>query len=147
MRMLSVVLLLILLLPASLRAASGSEMKSLAVLNLFLADPLEGSPAEVLKIVENSPREVELSNKYLPWIATENRPQGHELLLAAFMAGNLKAQIEKNSPDPQPYAGVLAIIDVYRKIQAYKPGFEVASVDHFIALEKEGKLKAYIESE
>ena len=135
--------------PAS-AATSDTEISS--TISEFLKEPLSpaatGLAQKILTFAEESPNhEIAISPKYTPWLEEEKASAAGSLLLAAFFAGNLKAQIESGVSSPKPYEGVLAVIDVYKKIQARKAGFRMASVDRLIDLERQGTLKSYIEKE
>jgi hypothetical protein len=101
----------------------------------------------VLQFAEATPHHtIHISLGYLPWANSRNLPDGSQLLLAAFVAGNLREQIRKHSSRPEPYAGALVVIEVYQKILRKRPGFKIPKVEKFIAMEKSGLLKAHIES-
>lgn len=89
---------------------------------------------------------VEITLGYLPWSSREDLPTGSQLLLAAFVAGNLQEQIKKGSARPEPYAGALAVICVYRKLSEKIPDFRISQVEEFMALESKGRLRNYIAS-
>jgi len=140
----------LILLP-SLKAGM-SEAQATVAITTFLADPLSVNSADVakqiLQFAEETPdHEVVIEPKYMPWLEASHPPEGSELLLAAFFAGNLNEQIKKNTAKAEPYAGALSVIDVYGKIRKKKIGFRLDSVDHWITLEKQGLLKAFIEKE
>ena len=101
----------------------------------------------VLEFAEATPdHTVVIKLGYLPWSKSRSLPEGSNMLLAAFVAGNLREQIRKNSSQPEPYAGALAAIGVYQKLLRSHPDFKIPKVEEFIALEKRGALRAYIDS-
>jgi len=101
----------------------------------------------VLEFAESSPDHTILINLgYLPWSKSRNLPDGSNMLLAAFVAGNLREQIRKNSSQPEPYAGALAVIVVYQKLLQSNPGFKIAKVEEFIVMQKKGVLRSHIAS-
>lgn len=101
----------------------------------------------VLKFAGTTPHyKIQISLCYLPWADSQNLPDGSQMLLAAFVAGNLQEQIRKNTSKPEPYAGVLAIIEVYQKMSRTRPDFKIPKVDEFITMEKRGVLRTHVES-
>lgn len=115
----------------------------------FLGDPLGPTePArKIMKFAKESPdHEVSIDLKVLPWLEEKTPPPGYPLLLAAYMAGNLQGQFANGTTKSDSYAGALAVISVYQKIQADDPSIQIPSIDHLRALEKEGKLKAYLDT-
>lgn len=101
----------------------------------------------VLKFAGTSPNyKIQISLCYLPWANSPDLPDGNQMLMAAFVAGNLQEQILKNSSRPEPYAGALAVIEVYQKMLRTRPDFKIPKVEEFIAMEKRGVLRSHIES-
>lgn len=101
----------------------------------------------VLEFADATPDyQIRISLSYLPWANSPDLPDGSQMLLAAFVAGNLQEQIRKNSSRPEPYAGTLAVIKVYQKMSQQRPGFKIPKVENFIAMESRGVLRAHIES-
>lgn len=101
----------------------------------------------VLQFAEATPDyTIRISRGYLPWAGGRNLPAGSQMLLAAFVAGNLQEQIRKNSSQPEPYAGALAVIEVYQKMARSRSNFKIPKVEKFIVMERRGVLRAHIES-
>ena len=143
-------LLLIGVLSAQVSFGAMTDAEAAVVIDRFLADPLSPSErqsaAKILQFAEESPtHEVTVDVKYMPWLKETPPPEGSELLLAAFMAGNLKEQIKKNTTKSEDYAGALAVLEVYRKLQEKK--IVIPELDHWIELEKQGTLRSFIEKD
>jgi hypothetical protein len=66
------------------------------------------------------------------------------MLTAAFLVGNVDAQLLRGAKKDDPYAGVLQVIDTYRQMQRNNVKLKIAEVEKFIEMEKHGKLKAYV---
>jgi hypothetical protein len=129
--------------------AAISDADAAPIISAFLTDPLsqasQDAARQINQFCEESPdHEVVIDAKYMPWLGSSKPPEKSEILLVAFMAGNLKAQIEKKTSKPEPYAGALAVIDVYNKIRANTMGYRVSSIDQWISLEKQGRLETFI---
>ncbi len=120
-------------------------------INTLLQNPASSAARNsgrvVLEFAESTPDHRVLINLgYLPWAKSRNLPDGSQMLLAAFVAGNLQAQMKKNSSNPEPYAGTLAVIAVYQKMRQANPRFKIPKVEEFIAMEKRGVLRSHINS-
>ncbi len=62
--------------------------------------------AQIIEFAGESPDyHIELEVAYMPWVKDRALPKGSQILLAAFIAGNLREQMRKNSSKPEPYAG------------------------------------------
>ncbi len=113
--------------------------------------------ADALKAAEVVTRFVELSEDCLivldpeaiPW--AENAELGEadspetmlrSLLLAAYFAGNTKAQLDSGKVEDMPYPGWLFVIRAYKTIQE-KTEFSIPSIDELVEMEKKGTLERY----
>lgn len=112
---------------------------------------------EAVRAAEVVTRFVELSEDCLivldpeaiPWVddAEVSRADDPEtllrsLLLAAYFAGNTKAQLDSGKVEDMPYPGWLFVIRAYRSIQE-KTAFRIASIEEFIAMEEKGTLERF----
>lgn len=112
-----------------------------------MSDAAKEAGAQIIQFAGESPNyHVDLEVGYMPWVKDKGLPKGSQMLLAAFIAGNLKEQMRKNSSRPEPYAGVLAAIDVYQKIRRSDSNFRISKVEKFIAMQQQGTLRAYVDS-
>jgi len=88
---------------------------------------------------------VNISQKALPFLSKkQNSSPERGTLMAAFIAGNIDAQLLRGEKKDEPYAGELQVIDTYRQMQRTNPKLRIAEVDKFIELEKRGELKRYV---
>lgn len=112
---------------------------------------------EAVRAAEVVTRFVELSEDCLvvldpeaiPWAEDSELGDGDDpgtllrsLLLAAYFAGNTKAQLEAGKVEDMPYPGWLFVIRAYKAIQQ-KTDFVVASIDELVAMEEKGTLERY----
>jgi hypothetical protein len=128
---------------------SASEARVLKNIETLLRNPTSQAArdagAAVIEFAGESPDyHVELEVGYMPWVKDRDLPAGSQMLLAAFIAGNLREQIRKKTSKPEPYAGVLAALEVYEKLKRNDPGFQIAKADKFLAMERQGVLRAHI---
>jgi hypothetical protein len=131
--------------------AAPSESRVKQKIETLLRDPTSNAAkqagAEIIEFAGKSPNyHVELQVGYMPWVTERNLPRGSQMLLAAFIAGNLREQMRKNSSHPEPYAGVLAALEVYQKMKRSDPDFHIPKVEKFIAMERAGTLERHIAS-
>ncbi len=69
-------------------------------------------------------------------------PMLRSLLLAAYFAGNAKAQLISGKVEDMPYPGWLFVIRAYRSIQK-KTEFNLPSIEELAAMEDKGTLERY----
>ena len=132
-------------------AAIASEARVRRNIETLLRNPMSDAAreagAQIIQFAGESPDyHVELEVGYMPWVKEKGLPKGSQMLMAAFIAGNLKEQMRKNSSKPEPYAGVLAAISVYQKSRRSDSNFRIPTMEKFIAMEQQGTLRAYIDS-
>ena len=112
---------------------------------------------EALRAAEVVTRFVELSEDCLivldpeaiPWAedseltrADDPETMLRSLLLAAYFAGNTKAQLDSGKVEDMPYPGWLFVIRAYKSIQE-KTEFRIESIEEFIAMEEQGTLERF----
>jgi hypothetical protein len=64
------------------------------------------------------------------------------LLLAAYFAGNTKAQLDSGKVEDMPYPGWLFVIRAYQSVLE-RTEFRIASIEEFIAMEEKGTLERF----
>jgi hypothetical protein len=112
---------------------------------------------EAVRAAEVVTRFVELSEDCLilldpeaiPWAedseltrADDPEDMLRSLLLAAYFAGNTKAQLDSGKVEDMPYPGWLFVIRAYKSIQE-KTEFRIESIEQFIAMEEQGTLERF----
>ena len=83
----------------------------------------------------------------IPWVMAERAPDKtddtiYAMLLAAYFAGNAKAQLLAGKTADDPYRGWLATIKAYRQFQT-KRSIVIPSLEKFSEMEAAGSLKAH----
>ncbi len=86
---------------------------------------------------------VTITPEYCPWIMNQQIKQKH-VLLAAYIAGNIKPQIEQHKAKNHAYEGVIYLLSVYKKLRQQASIRRVESIENMIELKNNGKLKQYI---
>ena len=88
---------------------------------------------------------VDIGPEQLPWIGEswgldrdrENACQS--MLMAAFVAGNVKSQIKNDKAEDYTYSGWIFVIATYRRLQAKEP-FRSPSIDALAKMQADGRL-------
>jgi hypothetical protein len=91
---------------------------------------------------------VDLGTDSVPWCDVKKGlselPNSGErgLLLAAYLSGCVKAQLESGRQDPSPYPGWVAMLRVYRSLRV-REGLKLPEVDALLARQAGGTLERY----
>ena len=145
-----VAMLCLALVPRVAGAAEPTVEEARAAIEAIETDPLAaekaGHPKTVMTFAERSPDVlVMLDRELLPTFGDKTTPHA-DLLNAAFVGGNVRAQLDAKKNKDDSYAGLQTLFRVYRAIQAAEKDFRVESIEKLEALDKEGKLKAKVEA-
>jgi hypothetical protein len=91
---------------------------------------------------------VDLGTDAVPWCDVKrgmaDLPHSGErgLLLAAYLAGSIRAQLAGGATDSSPYAGWVHMITVYRAMKT-RQGVDIPEIDRLVALQASGGLARY----
>ncbi len=151
-------LLVIIVVTACMAGSSFGDVKSnhqdemtaesaLRAIKTFQDDPLnKEAGAEIVRFAQASDAvTITIASKYCPWIERGKEVKNGHILLCAYIAGNLKAQLEKKVNKDQPYDGVLQVISTYKQLLKTNATEKVDSIEKWIGLQQAGKLKSHIE--
>jgi hypothetical protein len=135
--------------PYVAHAAVPTEQEVRAAIDAIEKDPVAAARTDHLKTVmtfaEESPDVmVMLDPELLPLWANKTDPHA-PLLNAAFVAGNVKSQLDSKKNKDDSYAGLQMMFKAYHAIQASEKEYKVEAIDKLEALDKEGKLKEKVE--
>jgi hypothetical protein len=147
--LLVVPLLCLIAMAGAASAAPPTEQEVRAAIEAIEKDPLAAAKAgqakTVMTFAEESPDvSVILERELLPFAGNKQDPHT-PLLTAAFVAGNVKSQLDSKKNKDDSYAGLQALFKAYHQIQASEKDYKVDSIDQLEALDKEGKLKEKVE--
>jgi hypothetical protein len=114
----------------------------------FLKQPTSSaskhSARTILKFAEESEDvSVLISRKAVPWVGGK-KYEHREILLCAFIAGNVLSQLDSGVNANDPYSGLIKVFRVYRYLKKRKKGYTVPEVERLLAMHKEGKLMRYL---
>ena len=100
----------------------------------------------ILRFARESPDVVIVASpKFLPWIESSKvQDDAKEVLLIAYVAGDVQAQLDKKHIKDDPTAGIEQVIATYRLLQKTEPQLKITEVEKLIDLERQGKLAKYL---
>lgn len=119
--------------------------------SLLLDDPLNRSARDWSRLVllytlqTTNPAEVALGPEEWRWIGLEKDDPRSVLLLAAYVSGNIRSQLNSGVKRNDRYSGLLALFRVYRALRAENKVFKVADIDNFLVLHADNKLIPYLQ--
>jgi hypothetical protein len=91
---------------------------------------------------------VDLGADSVPWcdvkkgLAELSHSGARGLLLAAYLSGSVKAQLQSGKQDPSPYPGWVAMLRVYRVLKM-REGVTIPEVEALMARQIDGSLESY----
>ena len=90
---------------------------------------------------------IDVGPETMPWVQDSAGPDAkiRELLTAAYIAGNVKAQLAKRQPNDDPYNGWL-FVKAYREIRGKRSRITIPEVEELMAKERDGTLKKEAET-
>jgi hypothetical protein len=118
-----------------------------AAITEFLADPLKAKDA--LELVKSFARDssrvqVVVSQDMLGWVSRGRQVRHADLLVGAFVAGNVKAQLERQVCANDAVAGITTALAIYQMLQKAEPGYKVSELDAYQTMVTEGKLAGHL---
>lgn len=131
------------------RAVSKEDV--LKIISEFRKDPHgameKGRGALILAFAEQS-KEVQISinGNVLSWSKDDIDPAIGSVLLTAYIAGEIQAQLSAHLAKDDPMAGALQVIDTYQQMKKADSKLRVPSVEQWITLQAQGKLRAALET-
>jgi hypothetical protein len=145
----SFLMLCVVMLPCVARGVVPTEQEVRAAIDAIEKDPLgaveAGHAKTVMTFAEESPEVlIMLDRELLPTWGDKKDPHA-AVLNAAFVAGNVKAQLDAKKNKDDSYAGLQSLFKAYHAIQAKDNQYKVDAIDKLEAMDKEGKLKAKVE--
>jgi len=125
--------------------SKGEAREAIAVLekSVLSADAAEAAATITRFADESEEVMIVVGPETMPWVQDSTGPDAkvRELLTAAYIAGNVKAQLAKRQPNDDPYNGWLFVIKAYREIRGKKSRITIPEVEELVAKEKDGTLK------
>jgi len=94
---------------------------------------------------------VDLGPESVPWCDVKKGLSGRSnagqrgLLLAAYVSGCVRAQLQTGKQDPNPLAGWVAMLRLYRAVKV-REGTAIPEVEALLARQMNGSLEAYADA-
>ena len=151
-----ILFLILSLIPILVQSEDKIDWKNLNPATVIKAiDQLEASPIKakekgilpiVLNYAEASNKvKVTISSDLLPWLKEEKKVENADILLVAFVAGNMKGQLTKSIKKDNSLDGLKFMIKTYSKLLNSKQIINIKKLDEWAKL-KEADLKKLIKS-
>jgi hypothetical protein len=132
-------------------AATPSKQDALQAISVLERNLLSPEAAQAAKTVVvyaqlSDDVMVDIGPEQLPWISEDwglekDREMAiHSMLVAAFVAGNVKPQIKNDKAEDDTYSGWLFAIETYHRLRA-KEKFLSPSLEALAKMQAEGKLR------
>jgi len=120
---------------------------AISVLEKNITGPQAADAAKTVVIYAQQSDDVmvDIGQDQLPWVGerwglTREREQSNQsLLLAAFVAGNIRSQIKNDRAEDDTYSGWIFAIDAYKRLRAKAP-FRSPAIEALQRMEDEGTL-------
>ena len=110
----------------------------------------QGSMARpiIIRYAQESPDvHIDVSTRVMPWMAnTKGYDDAVPVLLTAYVAGDVQAQLDRRKPKDDPMAGTEQVIATYQQMQRTEPRLRIMEVEKLIDLKKQGKLAKHLEN-
>ena len=127
-----------------------SREKALQAIETFQKTPAssEGMTAAstLMSFAEKSTAvRIALSKTVVPWVKSQEAPDAdtRTMLMSAYVAGDLAAQLKSGRPEDDVYAGWKQVLATYAQLHAINPTVKIAEIDALKDKETAGTLKAY----
>lgn len=143
-------LALLLFLPAAALSALPTREEAMTAISTLEKNLLSEDAIDASKVMLEYARDSEdvifsVGPDTVPWVTDERSDNDgddaiHSLLLAVYLAGNAKSQLEQNKTEDDPYAGWVAVIRGYRQLQT-KNRFVIQSLEELSEMQEKGTLR------
>jgi hypothetical protein len=115
----------------------------------FLSDPMEGvregDMAAIAKFADESDRvAVSISGNVCAWTLSDMNEALKLPLLTAFLAGNVRSQLDTGTTQDDSYSGIVQTLRVYRALKSKQSKFKEASLEKYLAMQAKGELNQHI---
>ncbi len=120
---------------------------AISVLEKNITSPEASGAAKTVVVYaqESDDVMVDIGRDQLPWVAEtwgldkETEQADQSLLLAAFVAGNIRSQIKNDKAEDDTYSGWIFAIDAYKRLRT-KGAFRSPAIESLKKMEDEGTL-------
>jgi len=136
--------------PATAPGSGKAEKNAAALKSIerFLDHPEAGEDARaVMKFAEESDDcNVQLDvDHVLTWASHKPNYPDSDVLVAAFVAGNVRSQLQSGKVADDSYQGLLAVFKVYEKLREANKDLKIPEIEDLQVKEKAGQLRDFLE--
>jgi hypothetical protein len=123
---------------------------AISVLEKNIAGPEAAEAAKTVVVFaqESDDVMVDIGPEQLPWVGEHwglekaQEQANQSLLLAAFVAGNVRAQLKAEKAEDDTYSGWVFAIDAYKRLRARDP-FRSPAIENLRKMEEAGTLQQH----
>jgi hypothetical protein len=126
-----------------------SREEMLKTIESFAKNPrsaeARGAASTIMDFCEKSPDvRITISRKIVPWLS--GKPKFNEsILLAAYVAGNVKSQLDRQTYTNDSYAGLQQVLKTYAQLKETDKTLDMPDVQKLVDLEAKNQLKNYVD--
>src|SRR5262245_25233227 len=125
-----------------------SEAAVRRAISTFCDAPLStkgrAAPKTILEFGEASDAVlITISPGYVPWTRADKKYENSELLLAAYVAGNVLGQLDSGVKGNDAYSGMIQVFRVYRHLKAKDASFKVPEIEDYLEMHRKGELAVH----
>ena len=119
----------------------------LQAIDRFLADPKSGADEKLINQFAEESEDclIALDEKILTWMGKSPTPEA-KLMATAFVAGNVRSQLQSHKVADDPYAGLQAVFGAYDKLKEKNKDLSIPEIEKYRDMDKKGELKAHVTS-
>ena len=132
---------------------TASKADIMKAIETFQKDPSskEGfaAAAVIINFAKTSPViRISVTHETTPWLTDKNASDAdtRNILLNAYIAGNVKAQLKLGHPLDDVYAGWEQVLDTYAQLLRINSAAKIEEVDELKKKDADGALQAYADS-
>ena len=157
MRNLSIALIALTLLILGIRTTPAdpavTKTQVLTAIDTFQKDPAskEGfaAAATIINFTKTSSAvRVSVTQETAPWLTDKNASDAdtRNILLTAYIAGNIKSQLKLGHPSDDVYAGWEQVLDTYAQLLHINSAAKIEEIEDLKKKDADGALQAYADS-
>jgi len=129
-----------------------SKDTALKAIEIFENEPLSQDGEGAASIITTYASESEdinivISDKIITWLGSNDKDPYYKyrgILLAAYLAGNVKSQIVQGVAQDDPYSGLDQVLKTYHQLQKQDMSFNIQEIEKIKKLKKNKHLKEHI---
>ncbi len=130
--------------PTTTGTESAADAKIRATLERFLNDPKKGQDARAIINFVGETESVKVVFRESILSAEGSTPEIDQLMLVAFTAGSVRAQLDARKKEDMPLAGVQAMVRAYTRLKEKDASLNIAKFEDYVARDEAGTLAQHV---